>query len=102
MLKDYKLILSPKAGENLQEIFDYHIKNDTNARKVTANLIKSILILKEFPKLGNYVFDRKLKRQKYRVYRFDKYLCFYKIANKTINIDTIIHSARDYFSLIKK
>jgi toxin ParE1/3/4 len=48
------------------------------------------------PFLGRVPKDDRLKNKGYRMLVVDKYLVFYIVKNKTIQIRRIIHGARNY------
>ena len=76
----YSLKLTPKASENLNEIYSY-IAAELHAERAAMNLMKkmetSVMRLKDFPFSCNYVNDEFLRVKGYRKLMIDNYIVFY-------------------------
>ncbi len=89
------------AQRDLIEIFEY-IKKDRPeaALGLLDKFDKSIARLAANPKLGIIPKDERLKRLGYRVLVVDKYLVFYVLKSKKVQIRRVIHGARKYSFLL--
>jgi toxin ParE1/3/4 len=89
------------AQRDLVEIFEYIRKDRPGA---TSGLLekfdKSIAALAANPYLGVIPKDERLKRLGYRILVVDKYLVFYVLKPKTVQIRRVIHGARRYNFLL--
>lgn len=101
MSDSYEIRYLKTAEEDLNEIFDY-ILNDspTAAVSILEKFDDSISKLAQNPKLGVVPKDARLKSLGYRMLIIDKYLVFYVIKRRTIQVRRVIHGARQYNHLI--
>ena len=85
------------AEADLLDIFEY-IRNDnpSAAAKFLERFDECISQLSENPSLGTIPKDGRLKQLGYRILIIDKYLVFYVVKTKTVQIRRIIHGARQY------
>ena len=89
------------AERDLDEIFDYILRgNPTAAADLLDKFDKAISNLSQTPKLGVIPKDDRLKKLGYRMLVVDRYLVFYVIKNRTVQIRRIIHGARRYGFLL--
>ena len=89
------------AERDLDEIFDYILRdNPTAAADLLDKFDEAISNLSQNPKLGVIPKDDRLKRLGYRILIVERYLVFYVIKNRTIQIRRIIHGARRYGFLL--
>ncbi len=101
MRKPYGIRYLKTAENNLIDIFEY-IKKD-NLSAATSQLEKfdtSISNLALNPFMGIVPKDERLKRLGYRMLIVDKYLVFYVVKTKIIQIRRIIHGSRRYSFLL--
>ena len=101
MSKPYDIRYLSTAEMDLIDIFEY-IKKD-NPDAAISQLEKfdtSISQLALNPFLGAIPKDERLKRLGYRMRIVDKYLVFYVLKAKTVQIRRIIHGARRYSFLL--
>jgi plasmid stabilization system protein ParE len=89
------------AQRDLVEILEY-IKRDRPgaASGLMDKFDKSIGNLAANPELGIIPKDERLKRLGYWVLVVDKYLVFYVLKPKTVQIRRVIHGARRYSYLL--
>jgi toxin ParE1/3/4 len=89
------------AAKDLDVIFDYIMKDKPSA---AASLIdefdRSISRLSFNPGLGVIPKDDRLKNRGYRILIVRKYLVFYVVKGKVIQIRRILHGARQYSFLL--
>ena len=101
MTRPYQIRYLPIAEDDLEDIFDYILKDNPSA---AAGLLKTfdraISQLSQNPELGMVPKDQRLKRLGYRILIVGKYLVFYVVKSKTVQIRRIIHGARRYDFLI--
>lgn len=101
----YSLKLTPKAGEDLDEIYRY-ITEELYAEQAAANLLEkieaSIMRLKEFPFSCNYVADEYLKKKGYRKLIIDSYIAFYLVneEEKQVIVMRVLYGRQKYESLL--
>ena len=89
------------AQRDLFEILEYIKKDRPGAASgVMDKFDKSIGNLAATPELGIIPKDERLKRLGYRVLVVDKYLVFYVLKPKTVQIRRVIHGARRYSFLL--
>ena len=91
-----------KTAENdLIDIFNY-IKQDKTSAAATylERFDHSISQLASNPFMGMVPKDGRLKKIGYRILVVDKYLVFYVVKSKTVQIRRVIHGARQYEFLI--
>ena len=101
MRKPLEIRYLPTAEKDLIEIFEY-IKKD-NPSAAASELDKfdqSISKLSRNPSLGLIPKDQRLREMGYRMLVVDKYLVFYVVKTKKIQIRRVIHGARRYSFLL--
>jgi toxin ParE1/3/4 len=89
------------AVDDLEEIFDYIIKDSPSAAaSILDRFDLSIAKLSTNPKIGLIPKDERLKKLGYRMLIVDKYLIFYVIKGNCIQVRRVIHGVRQYEFLI--
>ena len=101
----YRLLFTPKAEEDLDEIYEYIfgvLSNATAADKLADDIEKVVMQLIEYPFSGQYVLDEFLKTRGYRKVIVDNYLVFYLVneAEKQVIIMRILFGARKYQNVL--
>jgi len=101
MTKPYDIRYLRTAERDLIDIFEY-IKKDNSAAAFSQleRFDISISQLALTPLLGAIPKDERLKRLGYRMLIVDKYLVFYVVKNKAVQLRRIIHGARRYSFLL--
>ena len=103
--KNYKLKFTPKADEDLEQIYKY-ISEKFFAENTALNLMEkiesSIIRLKSFPYSGSFVSDIALKDRGYHKLIVDNYIVFYLIdeIEKQIVIMRVLYGAQNYKGLL--
>ncbi len=103
--KKFTLKFTPKAYEDIEEIYNY-ISGSLFAEVAANNLLEKIeervMKLEEFPFSCNYVSDEVLKSKGYRKLIVDNYLVFYIIdeKNKKVVIVRILFGAQNYNDIL--
>ncbi len=89
------------AERDLENIFDYIMKDRPAAAKSLLEAIdRSIARLSFNPDIGAIPRDERLGKMGYRILIIQKYLVFYVVKPKFIQIRRIIHGARQYGFLL--
>lgn len=89
------------AEEDLSEIISYiAVDNPNAASKLAIKIEKDLELLSENPKLGRIPRDEEIRGLGYRYIIIQNYIIFYTIDERTILIHRILHSARNYKSLL--
>ena len=102
----YKVDYSESAEKDLQSAAAY-ITDNLGNKIAAANLLdaadKVVLSLSDFPERNPLVRDELLAANGFRMQRINNYLAFYVIDSetKTVSILRIIHSRRDWASIMK-
>ena len=100
---EYKIKLSPKAIEDLQEIKSY-IENDLQNPLAAKNTLNKIISTYEdlslFPESGIPVRKYVSFATDYRFVLANNYSIFYRIENNTVFVIRILYSKRDFLSIL--
>lgn len=97
MNPEYEIRYLKTAECDLYGIFDYISRdNPPAAAALLERIDHSISRLASNPFLGRIPKDVRLKNKGYRMLVVEKYLVFYIVKNKTVQIRRIIHGARNY------
>ena len=92
--------LSP-AVNDLDDIFNYIMRDNPSAAvSLLEKFDHSISQLAINPEIGVIPKDDRLKKLGYRMLIIGKYLVFYVVKAKTVQIRRIIHGARQYSFLL--
>jgi len=85
------------AESDLYEIFDYISRdNPSVAAGLLERIDNSISRLASNPYLGVVPRNVRLNNKGYRILVVDKYLVFYVVKEKIVQIRRVIHGARNY------
>ena len=97
----FQIRLLKIAEEDFTEIVSYIAADNPNAANTLATKIeKNLELLSENPKLGRIPRDEEIRNLGYRYIIIQNYIIFCTIDEKTILIQRILHSARNYKSLL--
>ncbi|MBK7103660.1 MAG: type II toxin-antitoxin system RelE/ParE family toxin [Ignavibacteriae bacterium] len=98
---NYQIKLLKIAEEDFTEIVSYIAVDNFNAANSLADKIeKNLELLSENPNLGRIPRDEEIRNLGYRYLIVQNYLIFYTIEERTILVHRILHSARNYKSLL--
>jgi len=98
-----KLYYSPKAFEDLDEIWTYimgDLGSPAAAQNTITNILNSIEKLQEFPEMGPSLSSVTEIESNYRFLVCGICLAFYRVKGTEINIDRILYSRRDYIHIL--
>lgn len=105
MANNYSVKMTPKAADDLDNIYRY-ISEELFATSSAANILekieKEIMGLREFPFSCNYVVDEYLRNKGYRKLIVDNYVAFYLIEEekKQVNIMRVLYGKQKYENLL--
>ena len=89
------------AERDLNDIFDYILAdNPSAAAALLEEFDRLISNLATNPEIGVIPKNQRLERQGYKILIIRKYLVFYVVKEKYIQIRRIIHGARQYQFLL--
>ena len=100
-----KILYSPKARRDLEEIGDYiseQLKNPIAAWSIVNAIQDKIDKLADFPQLGTLlsaIYDD-IDVGDYRFLVCHNYLSFYRVEGSNVHIDRIIYGRRNYISIM--
>lgn len=101
MSSKYNIRYLRTAECDLYGIFDYISRDNPSAAAALLEKIdQSIALLADNPYLGVIPKDERLKSKGYRMLVVQKYLVFYIVKNKTVQIRRILHGVRQYNYLL--
>jgi addiction module RelE/StbE family toxin len=102
---NYRVKFTPKAEEDLDEIYGY-IYGTLSAALAADTLVDhietAVMRLKEYPFSCQYVLDEPLKARGYRKLIVDNYLVFYLVEelDKEVVIMRILYGATNYQDIL--
>ncbi|NLT50638.1 MAG: type II toxin-antitoxin system RelE/ParE family toxin [Ignavibacteria bacterium] len=89
------------AEEDFVEIISYiAADNPAAAEAIASKIEKNIKLLSENPELGRMPRDEDIKNLGYRYIIIQNYIVLYTIEESVIIIHRILHSARDYRTIL--
>jgi toxin ParE1/3/4 len=101
MISPFKIRYLSTAENDLDDIFTYILKDKPSAAaSLLKNFDSATSQLAFNPELGAVPKDERLKKLGYRILVVGKYLIFYVVKGKTIQIRRVIHGARQYSFLL--
>ncbi len=97
----YQIRFLKIAEEDFTEIVSYIAADNPKAANAIATKIEENLeLLSENPLLGRIPRDEEIRSLGYRYIIVQNYIVFYTVDERTILIHRILHSARNYKSLL--
>ena len=96
-----KIIMSPKAKQDLTEIGDYislRLHNKAAAYNVIQHIRESVFSLRQFPEMGTPIMP--VTNQSYRYLISGNYMILYHLFSGSVHIDRILYGRRDYVSIL--
>ena len=105
MANNYTIKMTPKAADDLDNIYRY-ISEELFAASAATNILqrieKEITRLKEFPFSCNHVADEFLKNKGYRKLIVDNYIVFYLIEEEKdiVIIMRVLYGKQNYENLL--
>ena len=101
---NYSLKFTPKASEDLEQIYSYisgKLFADIAADNLLERIESSIMRIKSFPYSCSFVLDEPLKNRGYRKLIVDNYIAFYLVneMEKQVVIMRILYGAQNFQDL---
>ncbi len=97
----FKIRYLTTAEDDLYSIADYiREDNPRAADRMIDRFEQAISRLELSPFAGKVPDDDELRKRSYRMLIVGKYLVFYKVKEKVVEIHHLIHGARDYKHLL--
>ena len=101
MKKKFEIQYLEIAKDDLDQIFEYILRdNPRKALEILNEIDDTVSKLADFSEIRKQPKDDRLKAFGYRILIIKKYLIFYVITEKFIEIHRILHSSRDYNNLL--
>lgn len=97
-----KVVISPAARKDLQEIGDYialKLHNKAAARNLIGRIHRAVTALKQFPESGAPLRFPAIQMQ-YRYLICGNYMIFYHLSDESACVDRILYGRRDYLSIL--
>jgi addiction module RelE/StbE family toxin len=103
--KIYDLKFTPKASEDLDQIYGYisgKLSADIAAKSLLEKIESNVMRLQEFPFSCNYVKDDFLKNKGYRKLVVDSYIVFYIVDERKaqVIIMRVLYGAQNYLDIL--
>ncbi len=98
-----KIVYSPKARNDLDEIWTYiseKLLNPSAAEATVNGILDTIDMLQAQAEIGKPLYFSSDLFSGYRFLVYKNYLAFYRTSADTIYIDRIIYGKRDYMRLL--
>lgn len=100
---DHQISYAPKAREDLLKIKSF-IEEETGdielAKKTISDIVTTNDPLRAFPEMGQRLLINMGSKIEYRYLLCHNYLSFYRYLDRTIYIDRILNSRRDYLKIL--
>lgn len=102
---NYTLKITPKASEDLEEIYSYiadELYNEGAAENLMNKIESTIMRLRDFPFSGSFVADEILKDKGYRKLIVENYIAFYIVnkIEKQVVIMRVLYGRQKYQDII--
>ena len=94
---------SAEAAKDVEEVVKYYSRQDLSlANRFIRKYEASLRIIKEMPGTGSLRFANQLDIPDVRAYPMQDfpYIVFYRAHKDAIDIDRVLHSHRDTFSIL--
>ena len=98
-----KIVYSPKARNDLDEIWTYiseKLLNPSAAEATVNGILDTIDMLQAQAEIGKPLYFSSDLFSGYRFLVYKNYLAFYRTSKDTVYIDRIIYGKRDYMRLL--
>ena len=95
MATKYKVLITPSAEKDIQEIWDYIAQDfPERANAFITELERQVLTLETFPLRCPLIPENNLLHSKYRHLIYQDYRTIFRIANKNIYVLRVMHGSR--------
>lgn len=99
----YNINYSPKALQDLDEIWDYiskELSNPDAAEHVVTSILDAVDVLGEFPESGAPLEPHINLDSPYRFVTASNYIAFYRFEENTVYVDRVLYQKRNYAKLL--
>jgi len=99
----YNINYSPKALQDLDEIWDYITKdlfNPEAAENVVNAILDAVDVLEDFPESGAPLEPHIDLDTPYRFVTAGNYIAFYRFEDNAIYVDRVLYKKRNYANLL--
>jgi len=99
----YNINYSPKALQDLDEIWDYiskELSNPDAAEHVVTSILDAVDVLGEFPESGAPLEPHIDLDSPYRFVTAGSYIAFYRFEENTVYVDRVLYQKRNYAKLL--
>ena len=99
----YNINYSPKALQDLDEIWDYiskELSNPEAAEHIVNSILDAVDILDEFPESGAPLEPHINLDSPYRFITSGNYIAFYRFEENTVYVDRVLYQKRNYAKLL--
>ena len=99
----YNINYSPKALQDLDEIWDYisnELSNPNAAEHVVTSILDAVDVLGEFPESGAPLDPHINLDSPYRFVTASNYIAFYRFEENTVYVDRVLYQKRNYAKLL--
>ena len=100
-MRNYEICYLPVAEDDLNEIVDYLLEYSIDTANAFIDGLEGLEEqLSMFPESAVPMRSKKLRSKGYRMAVIGEYLLFYVLRNEIVYVMRIIHSKRNYLSLL--
>jgi plasmid stabilization system protein ParE len=100
-MQNYDIRYLPIAEDDLNEIIDYLLEHSISAANAFIDELEKLEErLSIFPESAAPIRDKKLQNRGYRMAVIGAYSLFYILLNESVYVMRIMHSKRNYSSLL--
>lgn len=99
----YNINYSPKALQDLDEIWEYISKdlfNPDAAENIVTSILDAVDVLGEFPESGAPLEPHINLDSPYRFVTAGNYIAFYRFEETTVFVDRVLYQKRNYAKLL--
>lgn len=99
----YEIQYSPEALNDLDEIWEYillELGSPDAAENVVTNMMDAIDALETFPYQGAPLSSVAEIESDYRFILSGNYMAFYRVLEKSVQVDRILYQKRDYLRIL--
>ena len=100
-MRSYDIHYLPIAEDDLNEIVDHLLEYSMNTANAFIDELEGLEErLSMFPESAAPIRNKKLRSRGYRMAVISDYLLFYTLRNENVYVMRIIHSKRNYLSML--
>ena len=103
-MKNYKIITSPRAIQDVEDIADYignKLFAPRSAEKFIDKVVETYERLSTFPEMGTELKKEFALKFQYRWVLIDNYILFYTVKEDTVIVMRVLFSSRNYMNALE-